>query len=99
MDSAPRSTQACISPDLSVVVCPAETGPAGTIAPQALGDPGEDPYSPGPIPIPPFLGSVIALITLVVPLTLVLSGREPLPMAPLSQGAEPAAARSGWPMP
>ena len=40
------------------------------------GDAADDPYSPGPEALPLLLGSLIALMTVIVPLTTVVTGRS-----------------------
>jgi hypothetical protein len=52
---------------------------------------GEDPYSSSLNALSLLLGSVIALVTLCLPLATVLAGRPQAPSRPLSHGPEPAA--------
>ena len=54
-----------------------DAGPHG--GPEAAGDPAEDPYSPGLIPLNGFLGALIGLLSLTVPLAAVLGGRPEVP--------------------
>ena len=59
------------------------------------GESADDPYSPGPQTLPLLLGSLIALMTAVVPLTMVVTGRS-LPHSPSSfEGSAPSAGLPG----
>ena len=59
------------------------------------GESADDPYSPGPEALPLLLGSLIALMTAVVPLTMVVTGRS-LPHSPSSfEGSAPSAGLPG----
>ena len=59
------------------------------------GESADDPYSPGPEALPVLLGSLIALMTAVVPLTMVVTGRS-LPHSPSSfEGSAPSAGLPG----
>jgi hypothetical protein len=59
------------------------------------GETADDPYSPGPEALPLLLGSLIALMTAVVPLTMVVTGRS-LPHSPSSfEGSAPSAGLPG----
>jgi hypothetical protein len=51
--------------------CPAQNTPE-----EVPGEPVDDPYSPGPQPLPFLLGTAIALLTVTVPLLTVVSGRS-----------------------
>ena len=94
MDSVPRSS--LTSAD---AVSAATAGGPQSPGQDLPGDPGDDPDSPGHLALPTLLGSVIALVTLTLPLATVLGARQPVPLIPLSYGSEPAAglpsARSG----
>ena len=86
---------------------PTSSSDAGPLsAPEAAGDPAEDPYSPGLIPLNGFLGALIGLLSLTVPLAAVLGGRPEAPgtfsFRPMSlHGSQPAtglpSARAGEP--
>lgn len=55
---------------------PRSPSPDQDTAEEVPGEPVDDPYSPGPQPLPFLLGSAIALLTATVPLLTVVSGRS-----------------------
>ena len=55
---------------------PRSPSPAENTPEEVPGEPVDDPYSPGPQPLPFLLGSAIALLTVTVPLLTVVSGRS-----------------------
>jgi len=57
---------------------PRSPSPAQNTPEEVPGEPVEDPYSPGPQPLPFLLGTAIALLTVTVPLLTVVSGRPTL---------------------
>lgn len=102
MDSVPRLTQPPGNTQALAAPAPGQqTTPDSHIPGQALqADPGEDPYSPGLLAFPSLLGSLIALVTLTLPLATVLGSRLQGPITtPFTDGSAPAAglpsARSG----
>ena len=69
MDSVPRAS----SPDQPPLVL---ASPLVAEAKEPSGEPADDPYSPGPQPLPYLLGVLIALATAVVPIATVVGGRS-----------------------
>lgn len=59
------------------------------------GDGADDPYSPGPEALPLLLGSLIALMTVIVPLTTVVTGRPVPHPSPSFDGSAPSAGLPG----
>ncbi len=54
-------------------------------------EPSDDPHSPGPEPLAFLLGSLIGLMTAIVPLATVVAGRQPPPQPSLFYGSQPPA--------
>ena len=71
MDSVPRASH----PDQPTLML---ASPLAAEANEPSGEPADDPYSPGPQPLPYLLGVLIALATAVVPIATVLGGRTAL---------------------
>ena len=69
MDSVPRAAH----PDQPTLML---APPLAAEAKEPSGEPVDDPYSPGPQPLPYLLGVLIALATAVVPIATVLGGRS-----------------------
>ncbi|SBO42523.1 conserved protein of unknown function [Cyanobium sp. NIES-981] len=66
--------------------------PAETEPPQAApSDSTEDPHSPGPQPLDFLIGSLIGLLTAIVPLATVMAGRPTPPGPALFYGSQPTA--------
>ncbi len=69
MDSVPRAPHPG-QPPLMLA------SPLAAEGQEPSGEPADDPYSPGPQPLPYLLGVLIALATAVVPIATVLGGRS-----------------------
>ena len=69
MDSVPRAPH----PDQPPLML---ASPLVAEAKEPSGEPADDPYSPGPQPLPYLLGVLIALATAVVPIATVRGGRS-----------------------
>jgi hypothetical protein len=67
MDSVPRVAHSD-QPALALV------SPVATGAKESVGEPADDPYSPGPQPLSYLLGVLIALATAIVPIATVVGG-------------------------
>ena len=75
MDDVPRDSQAQ-SPSASFGMGQAASPDRDGPGQDQDGEAADDPYSPGPEALPLLLGSLIALITVVVPLAMVVTGRS-----------------------
>ena len=80
MDSVPRAPH----PDQPRLML---ASPLAAEAQESSGEPADDPYSPGPQPLPYLLGVLIALATAVVPLATVVAGRPFSYSAPSFDGS------------
>jgi hypothetical protein len=94
MDSVPRAPR----PDQPTLML---ASPVAAEAQEPSGEPADDPYSPGPQPLPYLLGVLIALATAVVPIATVLGGRslEISPQALNGSTASPSSAASAGEIP
>jgi len=92
MDSVPRAPHSD-QPTLMLA------SPVAAEAQEPSGEPADDPYSPGPQPLPYLLGVLIALATAFVPIATVLGGRA-FDIGPENlNGAPPSSAASAEEIP
>ncbi len=92
MDSVPRAPH----PDQPTLML---ASPLAAEAKEPSGEPADDPYSPGPQPLPYLLGVLIALATATVPIATVLGGRA-LQISPQElNGSSPTSAASAGEIP
>jgi hypothetical protein len=92
MDSVPRPAH----PDQPTLML---ASPLAAEANEPSGEPADDPYSPGPQPLPYLLGVLIAVATATVPIATVLGGR-PLQVSPQElNGSPPSSAASAGEIP
>ena len=89
MDDVPRQSQSH-SISTGFTIREAANTDLDGVGQDQQGESGEDPYSPGPQAFPLLLGRLIALITAVVPLTMVVTGRSFPHSPPSFDGSEPS---------